>query len=168
MEKLNTNVLPKYVLLTHEHIDHAWEVNSYSSLGVEVLCSAESGKNINDPRINCSIWVIGNELSLDFPFKEINENDEILIGNECIKVLSAKGHSEGGLAFVTEDFCFTGDTLFAGGGFGRYDLPGSSFAMLRDSLNKISELKDDILIYPGHGESCRLIETKSLLRNRRT
>ena len=168
MDYLHTQNLPKYVLLTHEHIDHAWEIESYVCSGVTVLCSEECGKNIKDPRINCSIWVIGREASIEFPYQILNDNDEITVGQETLTVYVTKGHSEGGLTFVGSDYCFTGDTLFAGGTFGRYDLPGSSFVMIRDSLNRILDLNDFIIVYSGHGESCRLSDTKSLLRNRRT
>ena len=45
---------------------------------------------------------------------------------------------------------FTGDFLFKGT-IGRCDLVGSNISAMEDSINKIKDYDDDIVIYPGHG-----------------
>jgi glyoxylase-like metal-dependent hydrolase (beta-lactamase superfamily II) len=46
-----------------------------------------------------------------------------------------------------------GDALFAGS-IGRTDLPGSSYETLLDSIHrKLLTLKENTLIFPGHGEA---------------
>ena len=48
---------------------------------------------------------------------------------------------------------FSGDTIFAGS-YGRYDFPTGSFDQLENSIvNLLDGLADDVIIYPGHGES---------------
>jgi glyoxylase-like metal-dependent hydrolase (beta-lactamase superfamily II) len=43
-----------------------------------------------------------------------------------------------------------GDTLFKGS-CGRTDLPGGDAQQLKQSLNKLKQLPDEIRVYPGHG-----------------
>ena len=44
----------------------------------------------------------------------------------------------------------SGDTIFKEG-IGRTDLPGGSYNDMKDSLQKILNMNDDIIIIPGHG-----------------
>jgi hydroxyacylglutathione hydrolase len=48
----------------------------------------------------------------------------------------------------------TGDTLFAGGSFGRVDFPGSSAKQIVESLKRLSTLDFQIAI-PGHNQIIR-------------
>jgi len=59
------------------------------------------------------------------------------------------------VCFQIEDRLFTGDTLLKGK-IGRVDLPGGHEIALKKSLKTISELPDDIIAYPGHGEPTTL------------
>ena len=58
---------------------------------------------------------------------------------------------------------FTGDFIF-NNAIGRTDLGGSKKDMLK-SLNMIMSYPDDILIYPGHGESTTLGVEKLNFKN---
>jgi glyoxylase-like metal-dependent hydrolase (beta-lactamase superfamily II) len=44
---------------------------------------------------------------------------------------------------------FSGDTVFANGSFGRYDLQGGDAQVLKDSIQSLSKL-DIKYLYPGH------------------
>ena len=57
--------------------------------------------------------------------------------------------------FYEENIMFTGDFLFKGV-IGRTDLEYSSFDDMKKSLIKIYKYSDDIIIYPGHGESSNM------------
>jgi len=69
------------------------------------------------------------------------------------QIIKTPGHTPGGCCFYfkEENALFTGDTLFAEG-VGRTDLSYSSKSDLNKSLEKIHKL-EDVVIYPGHGES---------------
>ena len=55
---------------------------------------------------------------------------------------------------------FTGDFLFKGV-IGRTDLEYSSFNDMKKSLIKIYKYSDNIIIYPGHGESSNMKNEKN-------
>jgi len=58
--------------------------------------------------------------------------------------------------YLLSDIAFVGDLIFAGGGFGRYDLPGGDYVRLVDSLRRVQKLPKSITLYPGHGEAFTL------------
>lgn len=68
---------------------------------------------------------------------------------QCIET---PGHTPGGccLLFPDSGIMITGDTLFKGS-CGRTDLPGGDPRVLKESLNRLKQLPDEIRIYPGHG-----------------
>ena len=68
------------------------------------------------------------------------------------QVIETPGHTPGGccLLFAASNIMITGDTLFKGS-CGRTDLPGGDPRVLKDSLNRLKQLPDEIKIYPGHG-----------------
>lgn len=76
------------------------------------------------------------------------------------KVLKTPGHTKDSLTFYfyEDNIMFTGDFLFKSS-FGRTDLGGSNQEMI-ESLNMIKDYPDEIIIYPGHGESSTLGKEK--------
>jgi glyoxylase-like metal-dependent hydrolase (beta-lactamase superfamily II) len=50
-----------------------------------------------------------------------------------------------------ENLLFTGDTLFKGS-IGRTDFIGGSMFQIIQSLRMISQLPDETIVLPGHGE----------------
>ena len=68
---------------------------------------------------------------------------------QCIET---PGHSPGSccLLFPESAMLIAGDTLFKGS-CGRTDLPGGSPRLMKESLNKLKQLPDEIRVYPGHG-----------------
>ena len=68
-------------------------------------------------------------------------------------IVETPGHSPGGLCFYSEadKTLFTGDTLFRGS-IGRSDFDGGSMFLIIQSLRVLSQLPDDTIVLPGHGE----------------
>ena len=68
---------------------------------------------------------------------------------QCIET---PGHSPGSccLLFPEGKIMITGDTLFKGS-CGRSDLPGGDARKLKESLNALKQLPDEIRVFPGHG-----------------
>ncbi|HEY5653734.1 MAG TPA: MBL fold metallo-hydrolase [Pontiella sp.] len=71
--------------------------------------------------------------------------------------IETPGHTPGSccLLFPESKFLFSGDTLFKGS-CGRTDLPGGNPRQLKESLNKLKQLPDDIRVFPGHGEDTKI------------
>lgn len=83
---------------------------------------------------------------------ELREGDEIKIGNEVLKVISAPGHSKDSICLFGDDYVLVGDVIFKDG-YGRTDLEGGSEQEMQESLKRLAELiKPGTRIFPGHGE----------------
>jgi glyoxylase-like metal-dependent hydrolase (beta-lactamase superfamily II) len=83
------------------------------------------------------------------------ENDIVKFGNTTMKVISAPGHSPGGICFYLEDekILIAGDVIFEDS-IGRTDLPGGNHNLLIQNIKtKILTLPEDVQIYCGHGNS---------------
>ena len=89
----------------------------------------------------------------------LQEGSSITFGEETLKVIHTPGHTPGSICLIGERLAFTGDTLFAGG-IGRTDFPGGSDKAMQRSLDKLMQLPDNIMIYPGHGSISILSEEK--------
>ena len=82
---------------------------------------------------------------------EIVLHDGDRIGS--LRVIRTPGPTPGGICLYDEKrkLLFSGDTVFTGGSFGRYDFPGGDRAALTASIERLSTLDVEGL-YPGHGE----------------
>ena len=152
---------PEYVLLTHGHLDHIWGIDSYVKVGCEVLVSYDDGKMLSDKYLNCAVFLRGDIYSYNGDYRIVCDGEKIKAGNTIFEVIATPGHTKGSLCFLTDGILFSGDTLFAGGSFGRYDLPTGNFEDLRNSLYKLLSLPDDLCIYSGHGEITTMKTNKS-------
>ncbi len=174
-EKLASNIMikPNAIILTHEHIDHFIGVSSILNKFGEtpIFCSKET-KNIitNKDSIIRQTRLIDYRLvniykdQIDklnsLNIKEIKENDTIF----NFKILETPGHSNGSICLYNpnEKIIFTGDLLFKNG-YGRYDLEGGNFTLLKESLKRVLELEPSTIVYPGHGPSTQIKLEKQTL-----
>ncbi|MCX8021799.1 MAG: MBL fold metallo-hydrolase [Syntrophorhabdaceae bacterium] len=82
------------------------------------------------------------------------EGGEVLeIGDMVWEVIPIPGHSMGGIALYSpsHEVLIPGDVIYADYAIGRFDLFGADGKILRESLNRLSSLKIDILL-PGHND----------------
>ncbi len=85
--------------------------------------------------------------------------EELSIGGLRLRILHTPGHTPGSQCFLVDGRLISGDTLFIGS-CGRVDLPGSDPAQMYDSLvNKLRQLPDDTVLYPGHNYADRSTST---------
>lgn len=85
--------------------------------------------------------------------------EELQLGNLRVRFLHTPGHTPGSQCFLVDGKLISGDTLFVGS-CGRVDLPGSDPAQMYDSLvNKLKQLPDDTVLYPGHNYGDRATST---------
>lgn len=139
------------ILLTHAHGDHIGAVDELrKATGVPVAQHASEKDFLANPGRNLSIMF---DVAIrTAPAEEyLNEGDKIVFGNETLKVLHTPGHTPGGLSFLGNGVCFTGDLIFQEG-VGRTDFPDSSHDVLLESIReKILVLPRGTVLYSGHG-----------------
>ena len=128
----------KGVIETHVHADH--------------LSGAKSLADITKTKY----YVSGKDLKAKIDFVDLKDNDEILIGENKIKVIETPGHTNGSVCFLINDKALlTGDTLFLDG-VGRPDLGRNKediengAKILYSSLNKLKGLDGNLVILPAH------------------
>jgi len=149
----------RQILLTHEHYDHvggvqdivrATEGTARIFAHKDVVLKLKEGKSIFAEMLG---GVMPN-IEVDVP---LTDTTQLTCGNDPYQVLITPGHSIGSLCFYDKknEILFSGDTVFAHGGFGRYDFPDGDFHLLLHSIERLASLKIKNL-YPGHGP---IIET---------
>ena len=148
---LKTAPRVRYVILTHAHADHFWEIESYTERGAEVIVSSADKPLLSDGRGNCA-YFIGYDLSYSGPCKTVDEGDVISLGDTELHVMMTPGHTAGSAVYYTDGFAFVGDTVFERGGYGRTDLPTGDSAVMPRSIKRVLSLPEDTVLYPGHGE----------------
>lgn len=86
----------------------------------------------------------------------IADEETVVLGDEEYLALHTPGHKEDHLCFYAAvERLFTGDLVFANGGFGRTDLAGGNRAQLIDSIDRLMQVVDRDLeeMHTGHGPS---------------
>ncbi len=142
----------KRIILTHCHFDHIEGVNAVNELwNAPVIISADEAEGLCDNSINLSGYWSRDAISI-VPDKTVTDGDEIMLGNEKLKVIVTPGHTKGSVCYLWKDILFSGDTLFKVS-IGRTDLPTASATEIFASLKRLSELDENITVLPGHGEN---------------
>ena len=84
------------------------------------------------------------------PDREFSEGQRVKVGDREMTVMHAPGHAPGHVVIHGHGMALVGDCLFAGS-IGRTDLPFSNPPQLAATLEKISALPLETVVYPGHG-----------------
>lgn len=96
------------------------------------------------------VTVMGERSSADMVSMRLNDGDSVDVDGLRLKALYTPGHTDDSYCFLMDDRVFTGDTLFIGG-TGRTDFQNGDARAAYDSLfNKLLQLPDATLVYPGH------------------
>lgn len=137
------NSSPKYILLTHNHLDH---IGALAQLRVELKVplaahTADTANLTSPPEIL------------------LNDGDVIWVGELGFTVLHTPGHTPGSLCFRVGRYLISGDTIFPGGP-GKTGSPEAFRQIIKSIREKILVLPDDTQIYPGHGDSTVLKKEK--------
>jgi len=121
------------ILVTHHHSDHTGGIADLREL------------------FNVPVYGPRSEV-ISTVTQQVSEGEEIVIAELEINlaVLNTPGHTHGHIAFYMNypfNAVFCGDTLFASGCGRVFE---GTYAQMHASLNKLSQLPDDTLIYCAH------------------
>ena len=145
-----------YIILTHEHTDHNWGVNSLREHfpDSKLVCSEPCNKYVKKTNRAYFLFYYDDP---DYRYEIAPAN--ILIHEDCsldwnglqIKFIMTPGHSYGSMCIDIDGMLFTGDTI----------MPFKPYFNGRDSneedwklsIHKINHFySKDCQIYPGHGD----------------
>ena len=148
----------KGILLTHGHFDHIVSIDTLRrACPVPLMIHKEDAEMLEDGIKNAFSLFFGQDISSKPAEKLLENGDKITLGGMDIEVVHLPGHSKGSVCYYIpgERTMFTGDLLFAEG-YGRADLHGGNAFQLRTSLYALRQYPKNVIIYPGHGDSCPL------------
>jgi hydroxyacylglutathione hydrolase len=161
------------IVVTHAHIDHVVGLQRVrEATGAPVYLHADDLAlyRMLDVQATWLGWRTPQQIQID---QLVREGDVIRWGGCAAQILHTPGHTPGSICvYMPSDRpasqselgvpeparsrtgqLFAGDTLFAGS-IGRTDLWGGSFEGIIHSLReKLLELPDATIVYPGHGET---------------
>lgn len=155
----------KYILLTHGHFDHMWEVKKAKDItGAPIVISSIDADCLQGHENNLYQHV-GQEPEWCKADILVDEGDELFLGDEKITVMLTPGHSPGSVCYMMEESraILTGDTLFCLT-CGRIDMEGGDPAAMLKSLQRLKDIEGDYDVYPGHNRATTLQQEK--VRNR--
>lgn len=159
----NMQIKLKYIILTHCHVDHVAALRALKKEypRVPIVINAEDAYGLADASINmCELLGVENNfLNADMTVKE---GDVLKFGNLEALIIHTPGHTAGSMSILIKDALFSGDTLFKGTR-GRTDLKtGSEREILWSIKDKLLELPEDTIVYPGHGATTIIKDEKYL------
>ncbi len=126
IETQKLNVLA--VVILHSHFDHVVDLPIYRSKKIP-------------------LWA---HQSIQLPIDhKLKDNDTFGVGSLKFSVMHTPGHRYDCICLLTDKHLFTSDTLFIDS-CGRVDFPGSDPQLMAETLEKLRQLPDDTIIYPGH------------------
>ncbi len=143
------------IVLTHRHFDHtggaarmARELDAPVKIHEAGVGSVTSGDGQSS-----GAWLFGATFE-PVEASPLKEGDVIDVGPWRYEVLHTPGHSPDAIALWHPESrtLIPGDTVYADGGIGRWDLQGGDYDQLVASLQRLADL-DAETMYPGHGPS---------------
>lgn len=163
IRNLDPGVKVKYLLHTHAHFDHIGGTQGLKMATQATVCLHQS-----DEMIYKSLPMQGRMFGMVFSEapeieKFVEDNEEIVFGNQKLEVIHTPGHSPGSVCLKlsgNEERIFSGDTLFRQS-VGRSDLWGGDHSILIRSIkSRLMVLDEDIRVFPGHGPATKIGEEK--------
>ena len=135
--------IPSHILITHSHFDHTGALRELKDrLNTPVAAHIDDSANL--PLI---------------PDVYLTDGDLLSFGKIDLKVLHTPGHTPGSLCFLYDNYLFSGDTIFPAGP-GRTNSPEAFNQIVKSLEDRVFELPDNTLVYPGHGASTILKKEK--------
>jgi hydroxyacylglutathione hydrolase len=150
------------VLATHYHPDHVGgSMMGHSIEGIsELLDHVDCPVHVQHDEIE---WItkttaVGREHLVGH-----DSGDVVNVGGVEVSLVHTPGHTPGSQCFFVDDRLIAGDTLFLEG-CGRTDLPGSDPSKMAESLQRLAEVPDSTILFPGHRYSIASSATMDVVK----
>jgi glyoxylase-like metal-dependent hydrolase (beta-lactamase superfamily II) len=138
------------IWITHAHVDHVGAIASIKQRwDVPVYLHPLDRRLYEAAGRQAQVYNVAFEEPPP-PDREFSDGEQLKIGGVNLEVMHAPGHSPGHVVIHGDGIALVGDCLFAGS-IGRTDLPFSNPPQLAATLEKISALPAETVVYPGHG-----------------
>ena len=152
-----------HLLATHGHLDHVWGNHAiYEEFGLKVEARSEDAFLIEDLAKQANDF-FGFQLNEEeAPIGHyFTEDEQVTFGTHHFTILHTPGHTPGGCVYYCEDehVAFTGDTLFRMS-IGRTDFDRGSWQEMAESLQRLTQLPADTVIWSGHGPQTTIADEK--------
>lgn len=128
-----------YTIETHTHADH---LSGSMRLKDLTGCTMVMHDNATAPCVD----------------RPVIDGEVIALGSVRMECLATPGHTADAMCILLSDRILTGDTLLIGG-CGRTDLPSGDARALYRSLQRLKELPEATLVFPGHDYNGRRAST---------
>lgn len=149
MERVTANGLRLHVVAnSHGHIDHIFDNAPLIRASGAPLAIHPGDAYRLEGKNN-----YGFEIERSVATQDLNEGEQVRIGDLVFDILHTPGHSEGSVCLYEErhGLLLSGDVLFAGT-YGRTDLPGGNDEQMVASLARLArEIPPSVRVLPGHG-----------------
>src|SRR5712692_3243874 len=157
----DTAVKPSQIIATHTHFDHVLGVEAIrNALKIPFLIHRDDLSMLKSMQSRVRQFM---GFSVPPPPKVdqfLKDGESITLGKDTVKVTHTPGHSPGSVSLVGQGFVLTGDALF-NQSIGRTDLPGGDFdTLIRSITERLFNLDDNTIVYPGHGPETRIGDEK--------
>ena len=135
------------ICLTHGHADHAGGIDA-------ILARHKVPVYIGEDDWDLLGWQPPTALR-----KFVRDGEALRVGGTELKFVTTPGHTPGGVCYRANEYCFVGDTLFAGS-IGRANPPTLYPAHLESVRKRVLTLPDQYILFPGHGPATTVREEK--------
>jgi glyoxylase-like metal-dependent hydrolase (beta-lactamase superfamily II) len=121
-----------HVIDTHTHADH---ISAGSALKDATGCA----------------YIMHEKAPAQCVTDRVRDGDRLSLNGLDVDIIHTPGHTKDSISLIVGGRLLTGDFLFLDdGGGGRDDLPGGSPAEHWESLSKVYDLPDDLIVCPAH------------------
>ena len=157
----------KYILATHGHFDHNLGVLDLKLIYNIPYCASEKDLFLLKRQQETASHFLKQSIKVPNLKKidiDLDKVTEIELGKEKIKIIKTPGHTPGGVSFLTNDWLFDGDLIFAEGMRGESNHAYSSTKDIYKSISEVLKLPEDTVILPGHGEETTVGEAREFFK----
>ena len=152
-----------YIILTHEHTDHTWGVNSLVEQykKAQVICSEVCKQNLKK-EFQAYFLLYYDDANYHYTVCKVDKTTEELNGALMwqgyeIRFIPTPGHSFGSICILIDGLLFTGDTIMQAKPY--VNKRNGSKELFYKSRKKVVEMfKPETKVYPGHGDMFSLNE----------